>query len=335
MPPAIDGVGGVGVAASARVEELGLVDRPACPLCGAARATAARVHIDFPDIPVVRCVPAAAGGQGCGFIYPARAMGPEAMARYYREDFASDWHKAGQRLNSYVNANALALLLDLRNARTFLDVGTGYGYLLKRLAAVHGIACTGTEVSVTEAHYARDVLGLAVINAPLERSGLAEGGFDAAGCFEVIEHVADPVAFVRELARYVKPGGVVVINTDNFESRAVRELGARFSKWIPHSHVSDFAPATLRRCVRAAGLEPCGELSYTAWENALRAWRARGRPPANPAECFDLRKELAREMNRTYRLWPLRLAMSQAWFAMDYRRDLEGSLMFLAARKPA
>ena len=42
-----------------------------------------------------------------------------------------------------------------------------------------------------------------------------DSSFDAAVCFEVIEHVADPAALVRELARVLRPGGTLAISTPN------------------------------------------------------------------------------------------------------------------------
>jgi 2-polyprenyl-3-methyl-5-hydroxy-6-metoxy-1,4-benzoquinol methylase len=274
----------------------------------------------------------------CGFLYPLHTLTPDGIERYYREVFASPWHRAGQRLNSFVNAAAIARLLDPRRLSSFLDVGTGYGFLLHRLERLYSLRGVGTEPSLQEAAYARDALKADVRPALLRDAGLPKASFDLVACFEVIEHVPDPVAFIAELASYAKPGGAVLINTDNFESRAVRRLGPRFAKWIPHSHISDFAPATLRRAALAVpGLTVERELSYTAWENALRArlaaFKDLTRPPPDAAACFNLQRELGREMNRTYRFWPLRLAVARAWFALTARRDLEGSMMYLLARK--
>lgn len=303
----------------------GFVARAACPLCDAARERAA-VHVDFPDIPVLKC------GE-CGFIYPAIVMTPEGMSRYYREVFASPWHRKGQELNSFVNLAALRRMLDLGSVRSFLDVGTGYGFLLRRLSG-RGISATGTEPSVQEAKWGSENLGVKIINRLVGDSGLPRETFDVVACFEVIEHVPDPRAFVAELASFCRPGGWVIINTDNFESVAVRRLGPRFAKWIPHSHVSDFSPATLARCIESVpGLTVERTLSYTAWENWLRGVLALGQPKRTPAECFNLQAELGREMNRTYRWWPLRLAIARAWFACTASINPSGSMMYLAARK--
>ncbi len=307
----------------------GFARRSACPLCDGP-AEGCGVHMDFPEIPVLRC-------GACGFIHPAWTFTPEGMERYYREVFASPWHRKGQELNSYVNMAALRRLTDLSGVRSFLDVGTGYGFLLRRLKESLGIEGVGAEPSVQEAQWGVQNLGVRIVNALARDSGLPEASFDVVACFEVIEHAPDPRAFVRDLARFCKPGGLVIINTDNFECAAVKALGPRFAKWIPHSHVSDFAPATLVRAVETAGAEGGlkveSRLSYTAWENALRAGVAGFQQARSPAECFSLRAELGREMKRTYRLWPLRLALARAWFALTWRRDLEGSLMYVAARK--
>ncbi len=286
------------------------------------------VHMPFPDIPVRRCV-------SCGFIHPAVVMSPEAMARYYREVFHSPWHRQGQRLNGRVNEAALGRLLDLRSVKSFLDVGTGYGFLLRRLSR-RGISCIGTEPSLTEAKYAREALGLNVIADLVQDAGLPEASFDVVACFEVIEHVPDPIPFIGALAALVRPGGWLVINTDNFENATVRALGPEFPKWIPHSHVSDFAPATLERAMHAVpGLRVERCVSYTAWEMAARRalMRLRGKEPREPGQCYSFAAERAREMNRAYRLWPLRLAVARGWFALTNRRDASGSMMFMAARK--
>ena len=67
--------------------------------------------------------------------------------------------------------------------------------------------------------------------------------------FEVIEHTLNPVEFIREMTQYVKPGGRLLIMTDNFCSRRAQSLGAGFPKWIPHVHISHFSPVTLKSAI--------------------------------------------------------------------------------------
>lgn len=298
-----------------------LVDRGPCPLCGDDDGA---VHLAFADIPVRRC-------RRCGFMFSGRILPPEALARYYEGSFGSDRHRRGQIVNARINAAALATLGVLARGRRFLDVGAGYGFLVEALGA-HGLDAHGVEPSTQEAEHAGR-LGLPVRPGLLADTGFEPASFDVVACFEVIEHVDRPVPFVAELAAYVRPGGHLVVMTDNFEAAVVRRMGPRWPKWIPHSHVSHFAPATLEACLaRAAPIAVERRLSYTPWENVLSAQRARRRPPLDAADAFDLESVLATEMGGAYRLFALRRMMNPWWFRVTARADLNGALMYVVAR---
>ncbi|MCA9283409.1 MAG: methyltransferase domain-containing protein [Phycisphaerales bacterium] len=301
-----------------------LIDRGPCPICGSSDK---HVHIDFRDIPVMKC-------DSCGFIHSGRVLPDDAMAQYYERSFGSRRHMEGQIVNATVNILALPRVLDMSKVKTFLDVGTGYGFLLPRLRDRYGVSCTGMEISKQEAEYARNTLRLNVVSRMIQESGLPEGAFDVAGCFEVIEHIADPVPFVRHMARHVKPGGHVLLMTDNFESAVAKRSGPRFTKWIPHSHVSDFAPATIERCMlEAGGLEVTGRCSFTPWELIAQSWKHRLKGRADARDCFDLEQTLSTEMGGRLPMFHFRLALNRYWFRMTSRNDLNGQLMFVAARK--
>lgn len=315
--PAEQQGGGAGIAGEA------FVDRGPCPLCGDERFET--VH-DFAKVPVRRCV-------SCGFVHSARVMTAEGARRYYTGEFGSARHRDGQILNAAINERVLARLVDLGRVRTFLDVGAGYGFLLARMRDRRGISGVGVELSAGEAAHGVERLGVDIRRGTLDEAGLAHGSFDLVTAFEVIEHVQDPVPFVRSLARHCRPGGHVVIGTDNFESPTVRRLGAEFRKWIPHSHVSHFGPATLRRCVEAAGgLAVTGGGSFTPWENVLQRVLMR-RAPRPAAEAFDLDAFVRTEMARGYRMFGVRRRISAAWFGLRWRRTMNGAMMYLSARR--
>lgn len=304
-----------------------LTDRGPCPMCGGSAFVL--VH-DFDQIPIRRCMNAA-----CGLLHSGRSMTPEGKLKYYSEGFGSEFHRAGQVINSAVVALAMQRLLDLRGVKTFLDVGTGYGYLVRELKS-RGVAATGVEVSTQEVAYAKEHLGLTIISGLLDDAGLRPESFDAAGSFEVIEHLLDPVPFVASIARHVKPGGWVVIGTDNFASPIVDAFGARFPKWIPHTHVCHFEPATLKRCIeRVPGLRVEGVLSYTQWENALRApmARVRGWSASKAQDVWRLESHMEREMRRGYPMPGLRKAIALSWFRLSAGTNDRGSMMFMLARK--
>lgn len=301
------------------------VDRGGCPLCRARRS---QTHMAFEEIPVVRC-------QDCGFLYSSRVFTAEALSAYYTQGFGGLRHQMGQSVNAAVNAALLPRLLHLRPGMRLLDVGAGYGYLLARLAGRHGVQGTGVEPSHQEAAFARDSLGVNVVPAMLADAGLDKASFDVVASFEVIEHVPQPPDFIHELLEYVKPGGRLVVMTDNFDSRVVRSLGAGFPKWIPHTHISHFSAATLMRTLAAVpGLVLEQSLSFTPWEFLARdaLQRLRGAAPT-PAQAYSLRQALASEMGGQYKLFRLRRLLNAAWARASASGGMDGAAMYFCCRK--
>jgi SAM-dependent methyltransferase len=100
-----------------------------------------------------------------------------------------------------------------------LDVGCGTGTSTRLLRAA-GFDAAGTD---TSPRFLPDEPGFFVSDFA-NRTELPDGSFAAAGALNVIEHVADPRAFLAELVRVVEPGGLVIVNSPNLTSPLV---GAR------------------------------------------------------------------------------------------------------------
>ena len=101
--------------------------------------------------------------------------------------------------------------------RTALDVGCGAGLLaepLKRLgAAVTAIDAAAENIAVARDHAAASGLVIDYRAGGIE--AVAGERFDLVTCMEVIEHVADPAAFVVGLAGALVDGGLLVMSTPN------------------------------------------------------------------------------------------------------------------------
>jgi 2-polyprenyl-6-hydroxyphenyl methylase/3-demethylubiquinone-9 3-methyltransferase len=123
---------------------------------------------------------------------------------------------------------------------TLLDVGCGGGLLCEPLSRL-GFAVTGADaapaaVGVAAAHAAQ--MGLAIdYRATTAEALLAEGArFDVVLNMEVIEHVAEPAAFLRDTAGLLAPDGLMVVATLNrtLKSLALGKLAAEYLlRWAP------------------------------------------------------------------------------------------------------
>jgi 2-polyprenyl-6-hydroxyphenyl methylase/3-demethylubiquinone-9 3-methyltransferase len=100
--------------------------------------------------------------------------------------------------------------------KTALDVGCGAGLLAEPLTRL-GAKVTGLDASPALIVAARDHAAAMGLNIDYRAGELAalEGRFELVTCMEVIEHVADPAAFVRDLAARLAPGGLLIMSTPN------------------------------------------------------------------------------------------------------------------------
>ena len=154
--------------------------------------------------------------------------------------------------------------------KTALDVGCGAGLLAEPLArlgaTVTGIDASLEVIAVAEAHAARQ--GLTIDYRAGDVQAL-EGQFDLITCMEVIEHVADPAAFVKALANRLAPDGLLIMSTPNATgwSRLLMITVAEGFGQIPrgtHDFDRFIAPERLKVLLADAGLS-CLDVEGIAW----------------------------------------------------------------------
>jgi 2-polyprenyl-6-hydroxyphenyl methylase/3-demethylubiquinone-9 3-methyltransferase len=157
--------------------------------------------------------------------------------------------------------------------KTALDVGCGAGLLtepLARLGAkVAGIDAAPELIAVARDHAA--AMGLEIDYRAGAVEGL-KGRFDLITCMEVIEHVADPAAFVTALARRLAPGGLLILSTPNATgwSKLLTITLAEGLGRIPkgtHDFAKFIAPERMKVLLADAGLR-CLDVEGIAWSPA-------------------------------------------------------------------
>jgi 2-polyprenyl-6-hydroxyphenyl methylase/3-demethylubiquinone-9 3-methyltransferase len=154
--------------------------------------------------------------------------------------------------------------------RTALDVGCGAGLLTEPLARL-GAEVTGLDASPELIAVAREharALGLEVDYRAGELEALEEQ-FDLITCMEVIEHVADPAAFVKALAKRLAPDGLLVMSTPNATgwSKLIMITLAEGLGKIPkgtHDFAKFIGPDRMKTLLADAGLK-CLDVEGIAW----------------------------------------------------------------------
>lgn len=105
--------------------------------------------------------------------------------------------------------------------KTALDVGCGAGLLTEPLARL-GAHVTGIDAAPELIEAARTHAGQAGLAIRYVAGEVAtlDQRFDLVTALEVVEHVADPAAFVRQLAEKLAPGGLLIMSTPNRTPRS-------------------------------------------------------------------------------------------------------------------
>src|SRR3954468_17183723 len=173
-----------------------------------------------------------------------------------------------------------------------LDVGCGGGLLAEPLARlgclVTGIDPSRRSLEVADAHARGSGLDIGYVHGVAEALPADDDTFDAVVCCDVLEHVTDLRAAIREAARVLRPGGIYVYDTINRTKRSKLLVIKLFQEWrstafMPpnaHDHAAFIKPAELAALLRSSGLEPGSIVGIgpgVAPPRAIALMRARAR----------------------------------------------------------
>ncbi|NLT55179.1 MAG: class I SAM-dependent methyltransferase [Actinomycetales bacterium] len=163
--------------------------------------------------------------------------------------------------------SAVYLLPLLRPGMSLLDVGCGVGTLTADLAArvapgrVTALDTSEDVLRVARAEAAaRGVETIDFVVGDVTALDLPDGAFDVVHAHQVLQHLGDPVAALREMRRVCRAGGVVAARDGDF---------AAFS-WFPLLPGLDEWQALYRWAARANGGEPDAGRRLLSWARAAR-----------------------------------------------------------------
>jgi SAM-dependent methyltransferase len=172
-----------------------------------------------------------------------------------------------------------SLLTRHHRPKRWLDVGTGHGHFCKAAAEVlpdtefHGLDLSaGVELAQEHGWISKGFRG----NFPDMTAELA-GNYDVISMFHYLEHTLDPKAELAAAAEVLSPGGHLVIELPDPESRWGRLLGRYWMPWLQPQHLNMMPIGNLKKAAEELGFtvldeqraEPHGSMDMVA---ALALW---------------------------------------------------------------
>ncbi|MCF3137495.1 class I SAM-dependent methyltransferase [Streptomyces olivochromogenes] len=237
--------------------------RTTCPWCGSDQLVARLRTGDLlqhkpGDFGLDRCAE-------CGHTFQNPRLNEAGLEFYYRDFYDGLGEQRmggtfGGRTKMY-RGRAEAMLRYDPTPKNWLDVGTGHGHFCEAAREVlPGTAFDGLDFT--------DGVALA------EREGRVEHGFrgafpdlapdlaahyDVVSMFHYLEHSTDPDRELRAAHEVVRPGGHLLIEVPDPESRYARLLGRWWLPWLQPQHLHFVPVANLRRRLTEVGFSVVGE----------------------------------------------------------------------------
>lgn len=235
-----------------------------CPLCG---RDGEGFHVES-GWPLLRC-------PSCTFLYVSPRPDGPSLRRHYRDYLpTSEEEIAGwDRMMAGIHRRVVGHLRARVGEGRVLDVGCGFGFLLRDLGEA-GFGVEGIDISPTALGHCREVLRLPVREGTLEEVDLEDASFDAVTALYIIEHVPDPLAFLREVRRVLRPGGLLLLRWPHTApiTALLRPFGIDLHLHDLPSHLSDFSPATMRFALERAGFQGV-RTGVGGWTRPQQRWK--------------------------------------------------------------
>ncbi|WP_258344108.1 methyltransferase domain-containing protein [Saccharopolyspora gregorii] len=229
--------------------------------------------------------------------------------------------------------SAAYLLADLTPGAAVLDVGCGPGTI------THDFAERVAPGHVTGVDNAAEIVEQASAGAPANTAfqvadvyalPFADGSFDVVHAHQVLQHLTDPVAALREMRRVCRPGGIVAARDADYAAMTWYPQLPALTGWLDLYHRvargNDAEPDAGRRLLGWAREAGFGEVDATAsawcfataeertWWGGL--WADRVRNSAFATQAVERGLATGAELERLSAGWREWIDADAAWFAV-------------------
>jgi len=206
----------------------------------------------------------------CGLVWSDPRPTPQELREYYAKEYRLDYKGELQPKAKHVyRAGKVAvdrfkrLRPHLPQGCAILDVGAGSGEMVYVLRSM-GFRATGFEPNEGYATHASTALGLPVQVGFWQDVGIESGSQQVVTLFHVLEHVENPSDLILHIRRWLKPGGLLVVEVPNVEAICQHP----FSQFHP-GHLYHFNHSTLEAVCLKAGFVPISRFTSTDGGNIM------------------------------------------------------------------
>lgn len=257
----------------------GFIRHDACPVCGAADIGEIGLNETYFIRPFGQEVTIHIANCGnCDFLFQIDPPDLDSLTYYYNQSFQYR-HGEPEIVEEYVHAQQAAFMAGEKSLRdkSVLEIGSSTGRFLSHLKVLHGCRTWFDELNLEAKRYLVELQG----HNDVAHADPGDS-FDFIVMRHVLEHITDPVGYLRDLRPRLGADSVLFIEVPDFS------FIDPATDTLLFEHVNYFSAATLARALDAAGYVVAG-LSFEITDNYAtcsdRVLRARAH--VKPAHLAD------------------------------------------------
>jgi SAM-dependent methyltransferase len=231
-----------------------------CPVCGQTgaqswRQAPDRLHGRQEKYTIERCT-------ACSLVWLSHPPKPSEMHLHYTEDYHRLISSAGEDSSDRWR-DRLETVRQHKESGAILDLGCSSGGFLGFFRGeswkLYGIEMSADCAKRAEARTGADVFVGDILDAPF-----ASESFDVITCFDVLEHLYEPLQVMTKVREWLKPGGIFYVQVPNIDSAEARVFGTYWQGLELPRHLFHYSPTSLRSLAKISGLQ---EVSVTTERN--------------------------------------------------------------------
>ncbi len=180
------------------------------------------------------------------FLYPKPTQ--NQIQHYYKNNFqysAGNINEKIIRIRSRLILNKIQKLISSSASYKLLDIGSGYGYFLDTARLLHPkVQVMGIEPNKSLSNYSTKHLNLKVLQTDFYSFYIRNKNkfrYDVITLIHTIEHVTKPKKLINQAISLLNPGGLLYIETPNFDSHLYRTEQNKFTFLTPPDHIYIFS----------------------------------------------------------------------------------------------
>mgnify|MGYP003802959663 CR=1 FL=1 len=250
----------------------------ACLICGKEKFSVKAKRLrDSRNHSVLKC-------KNCGHIqiYPIPTLAEEQF--FYdnnkqEKNLGIDFNLTQIRKKSMADTNRRTLFVTklARKSGKILEIGSGYGLFFESMEKL-GYNITGIEISKQRRKISRRITNAKILDINIVKDTLNFPKLDMIILFHVLEHIIEPVTFLKKLKKLLKSNGKIIVEVPNYDDHQLDSNKSYRNFYWQRAHIHYFTPKILRMVLHKAGftVNIKGIQRYSI-ENFMN-WKLTGKP---------------------------------------------------------